>query len=187
MEDINLHSKKRSIRMFDFILLLVVGLAMVFAGHFVISKIFAMNLENLSDNKSFLLSELNLELSGNPSRDLELIKGEKQLLVSERNSYINKINELSSYIKSKENDILFLLTAEAYLSDKEALQTTFNKLEYKGATGELLYYVVYEKNGIPNKLSPLEVSNGLKVKVSGNGEIEFSEYKLKLIHLQAGE
>ncbi len=173
--------------MFDFIVLLVVGLAMVFVGYFVISGIFAANLEELSDSKSFLLNELNLEFSGNLSRDLENIKGEKQLLLNERNSYINRINELSSYIQSKENDILFLQTVEAYLSDKEALQTTFNKLEYNGDTGKLLYYIVYEKDNIPGKLSPLDVPDDLIVKISGNSKIEFSEYILQLIHLQVGE
>ncbi len=187
MEDISLHSKKRSIRVFDFVLLLIVGLGMVFAGHFVISRIFAGNLDNLSRNKSFLLNELNLELTGNPARDLELVKAEREALDVEFGKYNRNINELISHIDLKEKDILFLNIVEAYLSDTQALQTTFNKLEYNGDTGELLYYVVYEQNKIPEKLSPLEIPNSVVVNISKTDEIEFSDYVLKLVNLQVGE
>lgn len=187
MEDISLHSKKRSIKMFDFLLLLIIGLGMLFTGHFVISKVFASNLEDLSRNKSFLLNELNLELSGNPSRDLELVKAEKESLEAEFGSYSRRITDLKTDIDAKKNDVFFLEIVEAYLSDTEALQTTFNKLEYAGDTGELLYYIVYEKNGIPDKLNPLEIQNNIKVNITKTDEIEFSEYILRLVNLQVGE
>jgi hypothetical protein len=173
--------------MFDFVLLLIVGLGMVFAGHFVISRIFAGNLDNLSRSKSFLLNELNLELTGNPARDLELVKKERESLNVEFGKYNRSINELISHIDSKENDVLFLNVVESYLSDTQALQTTFNKLEYNGDTGELLYYVVYEQNKIPENLSPMEIPNDITINISRTDEIEFSDYVLKLVNLQVGE
>ncbi|MDI3523324.1 hypothetical protein [Kosmotoga sp. DU53] len=187
MVNVNLHSKKRVYSLFTFFVVIGISLGIILMGKFILAKGFESRLNQIAYIKGYLLDSVGIILTGVPKIDASAISTKRNELVVEQAKLARRVSELKKHIRSKEKEILFFKTLEAFLEDQNAIRSIVTRLDYEGGTGVAYYYLIYDRDSKTTVPSPaLKPSTPYQLNLKG--EMEFSNlYILKLYELKVGD
>ncbi|RKX51104.1 MAG: hypothetical protein DRP32_00745 [Thermotogae bacterium] len=184
MAMVNLHSKKRKVRLLYLLFFLIFVLAIAMLGNVLVMKAFHSRMKQLEIVKGPLFEQLNISLRGIPGIDAETISEKKNVLIIQEAKLARQLKELDKYLAEKRKEIKFFNDLQETLETSTAEKKLITKIEYNAEKSSVLYYLIYDNE----KATPPSVKVPEGYLLSIIGKMNFSNlYKLSLMKLESGE
>ncbi|WP_153019710.1 hypothetical protein [Kosmotoga arenicorallina] len=181
---VNLHSKKRKVRLLYLVIFLAFVLIIALLGNMLVMNVFRSRMRQLEIIKSPLFEQLNLSLQGVPGIDARTISDKKSELIIEQAKLTRQLKELDKYLMEKRKELKFFKDLQEILESSTAEKKLITKIEYSSEKSSALYYLIYDMEQVQE--TSFENSEGYLL--SKIGAMDFSDiYKLSLIKLESGE
>ncbi len=181
---VNLHSKKRKVRLAYLLIFLALVLAISVFGSLLVRAAFQSKMKQIELVKGFLFEQLGISLQGIPKIDVEIISQKKNDLMVQEAKLARQLKELDKYLAIKRKEIQFFRELQKAMDQSSAEKKLLTKLDYNAGVGSALYYLIYKKGEATT--TSIELPEGYSI--SNIGKMDFSNmYDISLIEFKSGE